>query len=323
MEQIREKLGEFGVLTGFLHEPSPEMANVQAWPGILVLPGGGFRMCSDREAEPVAMAFYARGYNAFVLHYTTVTDKPDATIADPMRDVEAALSLIRQKAAAYRMKEKALAMIGFSGGAHLAASVAVHGPVRPDALVLGYPGILHSDLRALECPDIETSVDEKTPASFVFVTRDDPVTPPRHALAFVGALDRAGVDYELHIFRTGSHGLSLAVPFTSGGDRAMVNPAFARWFDLCCEWLTAKFGEFTVYGVNDGREGQYSIDVPIGKLFADERAAAVVRSLLPGAEQVMASPMAAKATLRALKAFVPQVTDGLLAKMDEELLSIR
>ena len=38
---------------------------------ILVIPGGGYGgVCSDREGEPIAMAFMPYGYNAFVLHYT-------------------------------------------------------------------------------------------------------------------------------------------------------------------------------------------------------------------------------------------------------------
>ena len=65
------------------------MANIQAYTAMLVLPGGGFRFCSDREGEPVAMAYFAEGYQTFVLDYTTVTKKPDATIEDPMRDAAA------------------------------------------------------------------------------------------------------------------------------------------------------------------------------------------------------------------------------------------
>ena len=38
---------------------------------ILVIPGGGYGcICSDREGEPIAMAFLPYGYNAFVLHYS-------------------------------------------------------------------------------------------------------------------------------------------------------------------------------------------------------------------------------------------------------------
>ena len=44
---------------------------------VLVIPGGGYNnVCSDREGEPIAMAFLPHGYNAFVLHYTVGRKKP-------------------------------------------------------------------------------------------------------------------------------------------------------------------------------------------------------------------------------------------------------
>ena len=39
--------------------------------GLLVIPGGGYEcVCSDREGEPIALAFLPYGFNCFVLHYT-------------------------------------------------------------------------------------------------------------------------------------------------------------------------------------------------------------------------------------------------------------
>lgn len=237
MKIIKESMGKYASLTGMLHEPNEEMKNIKKFPAVLILPGGAFRICSAREGEPVAMEFFAKGYDAFVLDYTTVTKKPDAVMEDPMRDTENALNWIRSHGDVYDIRTDKIAMVGFSGGSHLAAAVATHGNTRPDALILGYPGILHSDLRALECPDIIQCVDKRTPPSFLFSTRDDTITPPRHPLAFAQALDNAGVEFELHIFRKGVHGLSLGTVFTSGGDPEMVNPAFAQWFPLCIRWL--------------------------------------------------------------------------------------
>lgn len=248
MKLIRVQLEEHAWMTGCIHEPSEEMANIQAYPVMLVLPGGAFRICSEREGEPVAAAFYAQGFSAFVLDYTTVTKKKDAVMADPMRNVEQALGLIRENSGVWHTDPEKVAMIGFSGGGHLAAAAATHGPLRPDALILGYPGILHSSLRALECPDIIERVDADTPPTFLFGSREDTITPPRHPLAFAAALEKAGVDFELHLFRTGIHGLSLGTAMTSGGDPAFVNPKFAEWFPLCLGWLRGVFGDFPVKG---------------------------------------------------------------------------
>lgn len=246
MRIIQEKISEYATLSGFVHEPLREMPNIAEFPAILVLPGGAFRFCSQREGEPVAMAFYAEGYSAFVLDYTTVTKKPDATMADPMEDVQKTLQWLRRHAEEYHICATKIAMLGFSGGGHLAAAAAAHGPLRPDVLVLGYPGIVHSDLRALECPDIVECVDGDTPPSFIFSTADDKVTPPIHPLAFAMALHQAGVEFELHIFDSGVHGLSLGKTLTCSGLQDNVNPVFAQWFPLCMRWLTGKLGDFAV-----------------------------------------------------------------------------
>lgn len=323
MKLIKEQLSENATLTGVIHEPSAEMGNVTSYPTMLVLPGGGFRFCSEREGEPVAMAFYAEGYNAFVLDYTTVTKKPDAVMADPMKDTELALKWIRSHEEEYHGAEGKVAMIGFSGGGHLASAVATHGPERPDVLVLGYPGIVSNPMRALDCPDIVECVDEQTPPSFIFSTRDDKVTPPIHPLSFAQALNQAGVDFELHIFRTGVHGLSLAKSMTSSGSADNVNPVFGEWFPMCVRWLRDKLGDFTLYGVNDGRYGRFHIDKKLAEIMGDEEAKAVLIKYLPAAEQMAAHPMAAHMTLRGMKGNVPGVDAGLLQTLDEELLKIR
>ena len=232
MKIIKHTIGEHALLTGYIHELSPEMENIVAFPAILVLPGGGVRFCSEREGEPVAMAFYAEGYSAFVLNYTTVTKKADATINDPMNDCNSAMSWIRQHAGKMHLSQDKLAVIGFSAGGHLAAAVSTHGPERPNLLLLGYSGIFPNRVRALICPDILERVDGNTPPSFIFATCDDAVVKPADSLSFAQALDKAGVEYELHIFGHGAHGLSLGKAMTSAGERDLFNERFAQWFPM-------------------------------------------------------------------------------------------
>lgn len=202
----------------------------------------------------MAMAFYAEGYSAFVLDYTTVTKKPDAVMADPMEDVQKALQWLCGHAEQYHICQTKIAMLGFSGGGHLAAAAATHGPLRPDVLVLGYPGIVHSDLRALECSEIIECVDADTPPAFIFSTADDKVTPPIHPLTFALALNQAGVEFELHIFDSGVHGLSLGKTLTCSGLQDNVNPVFAQWFSLCVRWLADKLGDFAVSAIDTDRK---------------------------------------------------------------------
>lgn len=39
-------------------------------PVVVICPGGGYAMTSDREAEPIAMQYLARGYHAVILRYS-------------------------------------------------------------------------------------------------------------------------------------------------------------------------------------------------------------------------------------------------------------
>ena len=41
-------------------------------PTVLILPGGGYSMTSEREAEPIATHFLARGMNAAILYYLSL-----------------------------------------------------------------------------------------------------------------------------------------------------------------------------------------------------------------------------------------------------------
>ena len=44
---------------------------VENWkrPALIVVPGGGYGKVSRREAEPVAFAFMAKGFQTFILNY--------------------------------------------------------------------------------------------------------------------------------------------------------------------------------------------------------------------------------------------------------------
>ena len=42
----------------------------QKRPCILLCPGGGYRLVSTREAEPIALHFFPEGFNVFILTYS-------------------------------------------------------------------------------------------------------------------------------------------------------------------------------------------------------------------------------------------------------------
>lgn len=147
--------GTAAKFVGYCLDNSEEVIPDYARPSVLVIPGGGYEMTSDREAEPIAMQFLAAGYNAFVLRYSV---KPSIF---PVALLEAAEAMkqIREHAAEWHVDTNAIAVIGFSAGGHLAANlatsasdevIAAHGydpdAVRPNGLMLAYPVITSGPL---------------------------------------------------------------------------------------------------------------------------------------------------------------------------------
>jgi hypothetical protein len=51
-------------LEAYLLKDSPEFQTGMRRPAVIVCPGGAYMGTSDREAEPVALRFLARGYGA-------------------------------------------------------------------------------------------------------------------------------------------------------------------------------------------------------------------------------------------------------------------
>ena len=320
MRIVTKDFGGQVMITGYLHEMDEELPNIKEYPSILILPGGGFRICSSKEAEPVAMEYFAAGYQAFVLSYTTVTKKPDATFDDPMNDVAQAFGWLAENKQHFLMADGKLALLGFSGGGHLAAAYSTRADIRPDALILIYPGIVSSAHRALNCPDIPEKVDKNTPPTFIVGMRDDQVTPPYHQLAFADALQKADVDYEIHIFKGGMHGISLGNSYTSAGLSAAVDPDFAQWMQMSKNWLKKQFGDFMVYGQSDG--AKFSVNTPVGKLLKDEKAKAVLAENFPMALKAGENPQAKGMPLLSLIRYMPGDHDDVIEELDKRLKEI-
>jgi len=227
-------------LTTYLHEPSEAMPNLAVRPAVLICPGGGYLYCSEREGEPIALAFMAAGYQAFVLRYS-VGDQ--AAFPRPLQDAEIALNLIRSRAGEWQVNPDKIAACGFSAGGHLAAALGTMGRVRPNALILAYPCILESmsDTLPEPIPSLEREVTSQTPPTFIWATAADERVPVENSLEFAAALGRAKVPFEIHIFQHGVHGLALATPVTSAGHAHYVDADAAKWLNLCLGWLEHQF----------------------------------------------------------------------------------
>lgn len=230
-------------LTAYLLDQSKDLSNATVRPAVLVLPGGGYFYCSDREAEPIALAYAAEGYHTFVLRYT-VGEK--GVFPKVLQDADAAMAFILENADTFGVDPAKIAAIGFSAGGHLAAMLGTAGKYRPSALILGYPCILASmgELVKKSIPSADQHVNMQTPPTFLFSTADDGLVPIENTLAFAAALNRAEVPFEVHIFEHGQHGLSLSKPMTSNGKQGLVEPRFATWFPMSVEWLKGHWNDF-------------------------------------------------------------------------------
>lgn len=226
MKVFTENLGD-APLTCYVLDESEEMASARRRPAVLVLPGGGYKFTSDREAEPIALAYLAEGFNACVLRYASGDDAP---WTQSFADGKAALAWMREHADDLGIASDQIAAVGFSAGGHLAASLGTADD-RPDALVLGYPVTLAEFGPGVgkEILDVPGAVDADYPPTFLFSTSGDTLVPIRNSLALLAALAEHDIPFESHIYLLGPHGISLAKPFTANGSAALVDAAVAQW----------------------------------------------------------------------------------------------
>ena len=228
-------------LTAYIPDISDEMSNMKIKPAVIVIPGGSYRFCSDREAEPVALAYTAKGFNAFVLRYSL---NEDAAFPTPLNDAEKALQTVIDNAEKWHTDTQKIAVCGFSAGGHLAAALCTMGCVKPSACILGYPCILDSTgpVLAKPVPSLDDKVTDKTPPTFIISAADDKTVPIENSLRYAKALDANNVPFEMHIYMNGGHGFSLATQtvFSDCEGLKKCQPA-SYWLQRSCEWLEEVF----------------------------------------------------------------------------------
>lgn len=254
-------------VTLYLQQPSQEWNPQGVFPCVVVCPGGGYGMTSDREAEPVALRYAGAGYSAVVVRYST------EQCHYPMQlcEVSVVFAWLRRHARELSLDPGRLAVCGFSAGGHLAGTLCnlyhlpflnqlLHlqpGENRPDAAVLGYPVITTGayrneesfsyligddlDQEALRNISLENSAHPQCPPCFLWHTAADTDVPCENSLLYAAALRRCGVLVELHLFPFGPHGLSLCDE-TSSRDPAYQCPEAADWFRLSVRFLRQILG---------------------------------------------------------------------------------
>lgn len=87
-------------LTCYLWDGDEEYPTIPRRPAVIVIPGGGYDMCSHHEADPAAMPFFQAGYHAFILRYSLGQNK---IWPKPLKDYETAMQMIREKSEEWRI----------------------------------------------------------------------------------------------------------------------------------------------------------------------------------------------------------------------------
>jgi acetyl esterase/lipase len=212
---------------------------------VIVAPGGGFLSLSmGTEGFAVAKWLAARGTAAFVLKYrlqpTPVDPQAyDAVLRakfgkvfagqkltaddlkvpdDALADAQAAIRLVRARAAAWHIDPARVGMIGFSAGAMLALRTALASPpdVRPNFIAPIYPPLLAVDATA------------NSPPMFVAIAADDPLFGSQ-GFGLIQSWQKVKRPVELHFYQRGSHGFGMRHTGTTSEDFIV---SFQHWMDM-------------------------------------------------------------------------------------------
>lgn len=260
----RERGGALaGTLTCYRHSQYAEMNRTTRHPAMLVIPGGGYSFVSEREGDPVALAFFGAGFDCFVLDYDVA---PRFSYPVQVQEAAMAMMYIRKNAERLLLLPDKVAAIGFSAGGHLLGCISVlwDDPavrelfgeecvsVRPDASVYSYavvssdPKIYHGGSFVNFCgtralPD-DYSIDKKVrpscKPSFIWANTPDDCVRVENSVRLYQALTAAGVPAELHLFRDGWHGMTVCSEEVDGNRPLAPALAYTRsWLPLCKKFL--------------------------------------------------------------------------------------
>ncbi len=217
--------------------PDPAKATGAA---VIVAPGGAFMALSmSHEGWDVAKALADRGIAAFVLKYRLLPTPKDEQEAgryvwkkmsegmpDPAKmpvlgnpkateDGLAALKMVRDNAAKWRVDPARVGMIGFSAGAMTSLQTVLAARVGERPAFFGY----------IYGPQARIEVPADAPPLFDAIALDDPLFP---AMGFpiAQAWQAAKRPVEIHGYQQGSHGFGLGKPNTT---TTLVMDEFTAW----------------------------------------------------------------------------------------------
>lgn len=264
-------------LEGYILDCELRLGQENNRPAIVICPGGGYVYCSPREAEPVALAYAARGFHAFILRYST--GRNCAGFA-PLHQVSWVIGYLREHAEEFHIDPRKILTCGFSAGGHLALWAGLEAEHKPNGMILSYPAVTipnypganymlklllgkeevtDEDAASL---DLLRKVTKEAPPVFLVATAEDFLTN-FGALPLAGAYAKLQLPYELHIFQHGPHGYSLADATSADGSSQVLNESYAKWLELSVAWLLKVYGQPEFVDRSTSKMGQYLKDLGI------------------------------------------------------------
>jgi acetyl esterase/lipase len=201
---------------------------------VIVCPGGGYYILAiDLEGYEIAHWLNKMGITAFVLEYRVPKQQAGA-----LQDVQRAVRLVRHRASEWGVDPDRVGVMGFSAGGSLSARISTEyskdsyaavdeadsESSRPSFALLVYPAYLDQGPDSTLTPEL--TVTAQTPPMFIFQTADDRLA--NSSLIMAGALRKAGVPVEMHLYPKGGHGYGLRPG----------NPAGEAWPPLAEAWLS-------------------------------------------------------------------------------------
>lgn len=269
---------EDATLEGYILDCEITLGQAVDRPAVVICPGGGYLYCSPREAEPVALAYAARGIHAFILRYSTGRNAGGFA---PLEEIDWTIEYIRAHAAEWHIDPEKILTCGFSAGGHLALAAGVLASNKPNAMVLCYPATSMPNMPGAdmmlkllmgrnrvtdedaEKMELISKLNENSPPAFIVSTAEDMLTS-FGALPLAKRYSDLRLGYELHIFQHGPHGYSLATDVSADGSSQVLNESYAKWLDMSVHWINKIFGEPTFVDRSTSKIGKYMADLGIG-----------------------------------------------------------
>lgn len=208
-------------------------------PAVLLIPGGGYQfLAMDNEGFDVARRLDRQGVRVFIVKYRTLP-LPDsfagfkaalaALFQEGVRpaednrpyavaDTQAAIRMVRQRAAEWHVDPAKVGILGFSAGAMtvLATTQANAADARPD-----FVGMIYGPTQSVDLP-------ANLPPLFAAIAADDRFFKSQD-LSLIHAWRQSGSKVEFHLYSGGGHGFASQPNGTTSD----------AWFDQFALWMKA------------------------------------------------------------------------------------